>query len=149
MYIHGKGLEEFNIHFKTSRQDLFLEVAKVCEAVTAKDEDQTPFEENASQGPVEKHSRPACTLLEVLNAMPNEQKVRLFIEGEENGFAYEFDSPVTKWISEEAVTDYLEDYLQDEFKEIAKKYGVEPTIDFDYDGEIPQVVFGVDLTACI
>ena len=83
MYIHGKGLEEFNIHFKTSRQDLFLEVAKVCEAVTAKDEDQTPFEENASQGLVEKHSRPACTLLEVLNAMPNEQKVRLFIEGEE------------------------------------------------------------------
>lgn len=83
MSINGKGLEEFNIHFKTSRKDLFLEVAKVCEAVIAKDEDQTPFEENASQGPVEKHSRPACTLLEVLNAMPNEQKVRLFIEGEE------------------------------------------------------------------
>ena len=73
----------------------------------------------------------------------------LFIEGEENGFAYEFDLPITKWISEEAVTDYFEDYLQDEFASIEKKYGVEPTIDFDYDGEIPQVVFGVDLTACI
>ena len=73
----------------------------------------------------------------------------LFIEGEENGFAYEFDSPITKWISEEAVKDYFEDYLQEEFKEIEEKYGVEPTIDFDYDGEIPQVVIGVDLTACI
>lgn len=73
----------------------------------------------------------------------------LFVEEDINCFAYEFDSPVTKWISEEAVTDYFEDYLQDEFKEIEKKYGVEPTIDFDYDGEIPQVVFSVDLTACI
>lgn len=73
----------------------------------------------------------------------------LFVDGEINCFCYEFDSPVTKWISEEAVTDYFEDYLQDEFNEIKNKYGVEPTIDFDYDGEIPQVVFGVDLTACI
>lgn len=73
----------------------------------------------------------------------------LFVEEDINCFAYEFVSPVTKWISEEAVTDYFEDYLQDEFKEIEKKYGVEPTIDFDYDGEIPQVVIGVDLTACI
>ena len=73
----------------------------------------------------------------------------LFVEGEVNGFAYEFDSPVTKWISEEAVVDYLEDYLQEEFVSIKKKYGVEPTFDFDYDGEIPQVVIGVDLTACI
>lgn len=80
------------------------------------------------------------------NDLNNEE---LFIEGEENGFAYEFDSPITKWISEEAVTDYLEDYLQDEFASIKEKYGVEPTIDFDYDGEIPQVVLGVDLTACI
>ena len=80
------------------------------------------------------------------NDLNNEE---LFIEGEENGFAYEFDSPVTKWISEEAVTDYYEDYLQDEFASIKEKYGVEPTIDFDYDGEIPQVVIGVDLTACI
>lgn len=73
----------------------------------------------------------------------------LFVEGEVNCFCYEFDSPITKWISEEAVKDYFEDYLQEEFKEIEDKYGVEPTIDFDYDGEIPQVVIGVDLTACI
>lgn len=73
----------------------------------------------------------------------------LFVEGEINCFCYEFDSPITKWINEEAVKDYFEDYLQDEFKEIEKKYGVEPTIDFDYDGEIPQVVIGVDLEACI
>lgn len=73
----------------------------------------------------------------------------LFVEGEINCFCYEFDLPIMNWINEEAVKDYFEDYLQDEFKEIEKKYGVEPTIDFDYDGEIPQVVFGVDLTACI
>lgn len=73
----------------------------------------------------------------------------LFVDGEINCFCYEFDSPIMNWINEEAVKDYFEDYLQDEFNEIAKKYGVEPTIEFDYDGEIPQVVIGVDLTACI
>lgn len=72
----------------------------------------------------------------------------LFVEGEINCFCYEFDTDITKWVTEEAIIDYFEDYLQEEFKEIEKKYGVEPTIDFDYDGT-PEVVIGVNLEACI
>ena len=72
----------------------------------------------------------------------------LFVEGEINCFCYEFDTDITKWVTEEAIIDYFEDYLQEEFKEIEKKYGVEPTIEIDYDGT-PEVVIGVDLEACI
>ena len=72
----------------------------------------------------------------------------LFIEGEINCFSYDINEhyDVFRWVTEEAVIDYFEDYLQEEFASIKKEYDVEPTIEIDGDGTL---TISVDLTACI
>ena len=53
-----------------------------------------------------------------------------FVEGEDNTFVYDVDEhfDVFKWINEEAIVDFFEDYLSVEINSIEEEYGVEGEI---------------------
>ena len=68
------------------------------------------------------------------------------VEGEVNTFCYDFEPDMFKWVTEEAVCDYFNDYCYEEILAIEKEYGVAATIEIDGDGTL---IIGFDLTDCI
>ena len=59
------------------------------------------------------------------------------VEGEDNTFVYDVDRhfDVFKWINEDAIIDFFEDFLSEEINTNKKKYGVEGEI-FIEDGSL-------------
>ena len=52
------------------------------------------------------------------------------VEGEDNNFVYDLDEnyDVFKWINEDAIIDFFEDYLSEQINLIEKEYGIEAEI---------------------